>query len=125
MSNTQSGGATVGGNVGAGRDVVGRDQNEQTYSGSAQVNLALDRDEWIVAQFSFITNQLTQVSEKLKKLDQIDEALVGNRLYGERGLVEDVRRLWAVVIAIVIFLALLGVVEVAQWWLLWHLWRLM
>lgn len=111
----------IAGNVGAGRDFVGRDHHE---GGGAQVYLALtdhERAEWAFAQIATINTHVTQMSEKLKKLDQIDEALAGNRLYGERGLVADVHRLWGVVIGIVIFLALLGVVEAAQWVLLWRL----
>ena len=111
--------STSAGSVAAGRDFVGRDANHD-QSSSAQVNVATD-SEWMTAQITIITTQLTQVNQRLKKLDQIDEALVGNRLHGERGLVEDVQRLWAVVIGILIFLALLGVVESAQWWLLWRM----
>lgn len=111
----------IGGNANAGRDFVGRDSHHD-QSNSAQVSVsAADNHEWMAAQITIITTQLAQMTQKLKKLDQIDEALVGNRLYGERGLVEDVRRLWAVVIGILLFLALLGVVEAAQWVLLWQL----
>lgn len=117
-SSVQAGGAAIGGNVGAGRDLVGRDQHNQ---GGAQVHVAADGNEWITAQIVTIANQLAQMNQRLGKLDQIDEALTGNRLYSKRGLVEDVRRLWAVVTAILIFLAILGAVEVAQWVLLWRL----
>lgn len=110
---------TNAGPVHAGRDFVGRDSHHD-QSSSAQVHVGTD-SEWMTAQITFITNQLTQVNQRLKKLDQIDEALIGSRLRGERGLVEDVQRLWTVVIGILIFLALLGVVEAAQWWLLWRM----
>ncbi|TXH52985.1 MAG: hypothetical protein E6Q97_14260 [Desulfurellales bacterium] len=114
------------GNVEAGRDFVGRDQHhdQRHQSGGAQVYVALtdrERQDWIIDQIATISTNVTQFGEKLKKLDQIDEALVGNRLRGERGLVEDVRRLWAVVIGIVVVLALIGVIEVAQWILLLRL----
>lgn len=126
----------VGADVGAGRDFVGRDNHRDQYnahlieevrnqSGSAQVSVAAGHDEWMTAQIVTITNQLAQMSQKLKKLDQIDEALIGSRLRGERGLVADVQRLWTVVIGIVVFLALLGVVEAAQWVLLWRLMSLL
>lgn len=107
------------GDVAAGRDFVGRDSHHD-QSSSAQITVA-GHEEWITAQIVTITNQLAQVNQRLGKLDQIDEALVGNRLHSKRGLVEDVQRLWAVVIGILIFLAVLGVVEVAQWVLLWRL----
>lgn len=110
----------IGGDVHAGRDFAGRDiQHDQ--SGGAHVNVSADNNEWMTAQIVAITNQLTQVNQRLKKLDQIDEALVGNPYVSGGGLVEDVRRLWAVVIGILLFLALLGVVEAAQWWLLWRM----
>lgn len=109
---------SVGGDANIERDFVGRDRHHD-QSGSAQVHIG--NDEWMTAQIVTIANQLAQVNDRLKKLDQIDAALAGNRLAGERGLVEDVQRLWAVVISILVFLALLGVVEVAQWVLLWRL----
>lgn len=124
-SETNAGTSTgsVTGSVAAGRDFVGRDSHHD-QSSSAQVHVGND-SEWMTAQITIITTQLTQVNQRLKKLDQIDEALIGNRLYGERGLVEDVRRLWAVVLGIVIVLALLGIVEAAQWVLLWRLMALL
>lgn len=118
MSSETTAGNTSVGSVAAGRDFVGRDSHHD-QSSSAQVSV--DSSEWITAQIITITNQLAQMNQRLRKLDQIDEALIGSRLRGERGLVEDVRRLWAVVIGILIFLALLGVVEAAQWWLLWRM----
>ena len=122
MSNSvRAGGAAIGGNADTGRDLVGRDQHNHDLSGSAQVHVDAVHQEWITAQIAVITNQLAQVNQRLEKLDQIDEALVGNRLHSKRGLVEDVQRLWMVVIGILIFLAILGVIEVAQWVLLWRL----
>lgn len=118
MSNETSAGV-----VHAGRDFVGRD-SQHDQSSNAEVHVA-GGDEWMTAQIVTITNQLAQMNQRLKKLDQIDEALIGSRLRGERGLVADVQRLWAVVIGIVIVLALLGIVEAAQWVLLWRLMSLL
>jgi len=114
----------VGGNVDAGNDFIGRDQHTRNQSGGAQVYLALtdrERADWVIAQISAISTHLAQVNEKLATLEQIDEALIGSRLRGERGLVADVQRLWTVVIGIVIVLALIGVIEIAQWVILWRM----
>lgn len=116
----------VGGDVTTGRDLVGRDLHHDQSSGGAQVHVAAsENNEWMTAQIVTITNQLAQMNQRLRKLDQIDEALIGSRLRGERGLVEDVRRLWAVVIGIMVALAVLGAIEVAQWVLLWRLMSLL
>lgn len=117
-SSVQAGGAAIGGNADTGRDLVGRDQHNQ---GGAQVYVDSGHEEWITAQIAIITNQLAQVNQRLGTLGQIEEALIGNRLHSKRGLVEDVQRLWMVVIGILIFLAILGAVEIAQWVLLWRL----
>lgn len=123
---THAGGAAIGGDVATGRDLVGRDLHHDQSSGGAQVHVAANHDnEWMTAQIVTITNQLAQMNQRLRKLDQIDEALIGSRLRGERGLVEDVRRLWAVVIGIMVALAVLGAIEVAQWMLLWRLMSLL
>lgn len=94
----------------------------QTNRASADLHLALTADDWVIAQIQAINAGLSQVNQKLGKLDQIDDALTGNRLYGRLGLVADVHKLWAWIVGIVITLAILVGFGIAQWYMLWRIW---
>lgn len=122
-SNADERGVAAGRNI-ADSGVVSGDANETNHSNAA-IHLALterERGDWVIAQIGAINAGLAQVNQKLGKLDQIDDALTGNRLYGRLGLVEDVHRLWLWIVGIVITLAVLVAFGVAQWYMLWQIW---
>lgn len=120
-----AGGHAIGGSVGAGGDFAGRDKTDHSHNASVHVALPLterERDDWVIAQIGAITTGLAQVHSKLEKLDQIDDALTGNRLYGRLGLVADVHKLWSWIVGIVLTLVVLVAFGIAQWYMLWQIW---
>lgn len=87
---------------------------------NANVSIALaERDAILIEQNRVITAGLERLGEQVQ---QIDQALTGNRLFGVRGLVESVERLWAVVIGMMIVFGLVIVLEIAQWFMLVRIW---
>lgn len=120
----QTGGIGAGENIDSSTLATGDRNRINDYRQVVNVpQTAAERDEWIVAQLIAQNERLVRMDGRLAKLDQIEDALTGNRFYGRLGLVADVHRLWAWIIGLAAAIAVLAIAQGAQWWLLYQIWE--
>lgn len=96
------GGGSVGGDVGAGRDFVGRDETDHRNNVNVYVN-----EDWPA-------NESERRQWMVRQINELRYALLGDDRYGVDGMVDTVRKIWIWLYVLTVLLSIVALILLYQ-----------